>query len=57
MEFQRDWSNREHYDALMTILKQHPGAYGSGIEYAYTMVHKAQQSAQFPQKVASKAKH
>jgi len=57
LEFQRDWKNREHYDALMALLKQHAGAYGSGVEYAYTMVHKAPQSARSPQKVASKAKH
>lgn len=49
LEFQRDWKNREHYDALMGILKQHAGAYGSGVEYAYTMVHKAPQSAKEPQ--------
>jgi nicotinamidase-related amidase len=57
LEWQRDWKHREHYDALMTILKQHAGAYGSGIEYAYTMVHHAPQSAQKPQVVAKKAGH
>jgi len=57
LEFQRDWKNREHYDALMALLKQHAGAYGSGVEYAYTMVHKAPQSAKSPQKVPSKAGH
>ncbi|MGE3181031.1 MAG: hydrolase [Phycisphaerae bacterium] len=41
LEFQRDWKNREHYDALMNLFREHGGAYGSGIEYAYTMVHKA----------------
>jgi len=41
LEFQRDWANREHYDSLMEVLKQHAGAYGQGIEYAYTMVHGA----------------
>lgn len=41
LEFQRDWANREHYDALMNIFREHGGAYGIGIEYAYTMVHKA----------------
>lgn len=51
LEFQRDWKIREHYDALMGLFKQHGGAYGSGIEYAYTMVHKAPQSAQVPQVV------
>lgn len=57
LEWQRDWKNREHYDALMGLLKQHAGAYGSGVEYAYTMVHKALQSAQVPQVVPSKGKH
>lgn len=49
LEMQRDWKNREHYGQLMGILKEHAGAYGSGIEYAYTMVHKAKQSAKSPQ--------
>jgi nicotinamidase-related amidase len=57
LEFQRDWKNREHYDALMSLLKQHAGAYGCGVEYAYTMVHKAPQSARSPHKVASRARH
>lgn len=48
LEWQRDWKNKEHYNALMGILKQHAGAYGSGVEYCYTMVHKAAQSAQKP---------
>ena len=55
LEFQRDWKNREHYDALMSLLKQHAGAYGIGVEYAYTMVHKAPQSAKKPQIVPSKS--
>jgi nicotinamidase-related amidase len=55
LEWQRDWANREHYNALMGLLKQHAGAYGSGVEYAYTMVHKAPQSAQKPQVVAQKS--
>ena len=32
LEFQRDWANREHYDDLMTLFKEHGGAYGQGIE-------------------------
>lgn len=55
LEWQRDWKNREHYDALMELIKQHGGAYGSGVEYAYTMVHHAPQSAQKPQTVPKKA--
>jgi nicotinamidase-related amidase len=56
LEWQRDWKNKEHYNALMTLLKQHAGAYGAGVEYAYTMVHKAQQSAQKPQVVQKRTK-
>jgi nicotinamidase-related amidase len=41
LEFQRDWANHDHYDSLMNIFREHGGAYGFGIEYAYTMVHKA----------------
>jgi nicotinamidase-related amidase len=48
LEFQRDWANREHYDALMNIFREHAGAYGNGIEYAYSMVHKAPQAAKNP---------
>jgi nicotinamidase-related amidase len=54
LEFQRDWKHREHYDALMGILRKHAGAYGIGVEYAYTMVHHAPQSAQKPQIVPKK---
>ena len=41
LECQRDWANRETYDAVMDIVKTHYGAYGIGVEYAYTMVHGA----------------
>jgi nicotinamidase-related amidase len=54
LEWQRDWKDHTHYDALMKILKEHAGAYGSGIEYAYTMVHKAPQSARQPHVVERK---
>jgi nicotinamidase-related amidase len=58
LEWQRDWAKREHYDALMGLLKQQGGAYGVGVEYAYTMVHHAPQSAVKPQVVpGNKGKH
>jgi nicotinamidase-related amidase len=40
LEWQRDWARRETYDAVMAIVKEHSGAYGMGVDYAYTMVHK-----------------
>ncbi len=52
LELQRDWANRDHYDALMDLLREHAGAYGSGIEYAYSMVHKAPQAAIHPHVVS-----
>ena len=41
LEWQRDWANRDTYDAVMDAVKNHFGAYGIGVEYAYTMVHGA----------------
>jgi nicotinamidase-related amidase len=43
LEWQRDWARKETYDAVMAIVKEHSGAYGMGVDYAYTMVHKAKQ--------------
>jgi len=41
LEFQRDWSRKTTYDAVMQIVLEKGGAYGQAVEYAYTMVHKA----------------
>jgi nicotinamidase-related amidase len=41
LEWQRDWANRDTYDAVMDVVRTHYGAYGIGVEYAYTMVHGA----------------
>ena len=41
LEWQRDWAAKGTYDAVMDIVKSHFGAYGMGVEYAYTMVHGA----------------
>ena len=41
LEFQRDWAEKDTYGAVMDIVKTHYGAYGVGVEYAQTMVHKA----------------
>ena len=45
LEWQRDWARRETYDAVMDIVREHSGAYGIGVDYAYTMVHKAPERA------------
>lgn len=41
LEWQRDWARRDSYDAVMALVQEHSGAYGMGVDYAYTMVHKA----------------
>jgi len=48
LEWQRDWAHKETYDAVMAIVKEHSGAYGMGVDYAYTRVHNA------PQRTATK---
>lgn len=53
LEWQRDWAARETYDAVMDIVKTHFGAYGAGVEYAYTMVHGAPATALPPYAPAS----
>lgn len=51
LEFQRDWARKETYDATLDIAKAHGGAYGIGVEYAYTMVHGAPPSVPTPEPV------
>jgi nicotinamidase-related amidase len=41
LEWQRDWARRDTYDAVIGLVMEHSGAYGMGVDYAYTMVHKA----------------
>ncbi|KTE16707.1 hydrolase [Sphingopyxis sp. H115] len=41
LEWQRDWARKERYDGVMAIVREHSGAYGMGVDYAYTMVHGA----------------
>ncbi|CAI1743636.1 nicotinamidase/pyrazinamidase [Serratia liquefaciens] len=41
LEYQRDWARKETYNAVMELVREHSGAYGMGVDYAYTMVHHA----------------
>ena len=56
LEWQRDWAHRDTYDAVMDIVKNHCGAYGIGVEYAYTMVHQAPPT-RFPEYVVPASAH
>lgn len=44
LELQRDWARKQTYNDTIAIVKEHSGGYGSGVEYAYTMVHRQAQS-------------
>jgi nicotinamidase-related amidase len=54
LEWQRDWAHTGTYDAVMDIVKNHFGAYGVGVEYAYTMIHGAPQT-RYPEYVVPAA--
>jgi len=41
LEYQRDWARKKTYDAVMDLVREHSGAYGMGVDYAYTLVHHA----------------
>lgn len=53
LEYQRDWARRDTYDAVIDLVKEHSGAYGVGVEYAYTMVHDAPPSHKKAPAIAS----
>lgn len=55
LEWQRDWARRDSYDAVMALVKEHSGAYGMGVDYAYTMVHKAPERVEHGPRIAPKA--
>lgn len=57
LELQRDWAKRDTYNGVMDIVREHFGAYGMGVDYAYTMIHKAPQRGAFPHEAPHPAGH
>lgn len=51
LEWQRDWARKDTYNEVIGIVQEHSGAYGMGVDYAYTMVHKAPERAQHGEKL------
>ena len=51
LEWQRDWARKQTYNAVMDIVREHSGAYGMGVDYAYTMVHKAPERVRHGQRI------
>jgi len=38
LEMQRDWANKDTYQVVTDIIREHGGAYGLGLEYASTFI-------------------
>lgn len=51
LEWQRDWSRKETYNSVMDIVREHSGAYGMGVDYAYTMVNKSPERVQHGERI------
>jgi nicotinamidase-related amidase len=51
LEWQRDWARKQTYDAVTAIVKEHSGAYGMGIDYAVTHVHKGAERTKHGQRI------
>lgn len=52
LEWQRDWARKDTYDATIALVQEHSGAYGMGVDYAYTMVHGAPERASHGERLA-----
>ena len=52
LEWQRDWARKTTYDAVIGVVQEHSGAYGMGVDYAYTLVHKAPERAKHGKRLA-----
>ncbi|MDX2259652.1 MAG: hydrolase [Hyphomicrobiaceae bacterium] len=55
LEWQRDWARKSTYDATIQIVQEHSGAYGMGVDYAYTLVHKAPERVKHGARIGPKA--
>ena len=54
LEWQRDWARKETYEAVMAIVKEHSGAYGMGVDYAVTHVHKGPERVKHGERIGPK---
>lgn len=51
LEWQRDWARKDTYDAVIRIVQEHSGAYGMGVDYAMTHVHKLPERVSHGQRI------
>jgi nicotinamidase-related amidase len=54
LEWQRDWARKDSYDATIGLVQEHSGAYGMGVDYAYTLVHKANERVKHGERIGPK---
>jgi nicotinamidase-related amidase len=54
LEWQRDWAHKKTYDATIALVQEHSGAYGMGVDYAYTLVHKAAERVKHGERIGPK---
>ncbi|MFM9939026.1 MAG: hydrolase [Hyphomicrobiaceae bacterium] len=54
LEWQRDWARKDTYEGTTTIVRDHSGAYGMGIDYAVTNVHKGPERAKHGERIGPK---
>ena len=54
LEWQRDWARKKTYDAVIGLVQEHSGAYGMGVDYAYTLVHKAPERVKHGDRIGPK---
>jgi nicotinamidase-related amidase len=54
LEWQRDWARKDTYDGTMRIVQEHSGAYGMGVDYASTLVHKAPHRVKHGERIGPK---
>jgi nicotinamidase-related amidase len=55
LEWQRDWARKDTYDATIALVQEHSGAYGMGVDYAYTLVHKAPERVKHGERIGPSA--
>ncbi|MDX2156061.1 MAG: hydrolase [Hyphomicrobiaceae bacterium] len=54
LEWQRDWARKDTYDATIRLVQEHSGAYGMGVDYAYTLVHKTPERVKHGDRIGPK---
>lgn len=52
LDARRLWSRKNTYRAAIGVVQKHSGAYGMGVDYAYTLVHKFPERVKHSERIA-----